>query len=124
FEPKSFEKLRGRSIYSYIGIKFFKRYLLLTDLILFSFRNKAQLSTKDKSLKDEIIRLEWQTRRDEIIHLVFMALIVVIFIKSGKDMSILQWVAVLTINLYVNIYPIFLQRHNRMRLVKLLTRLP
>ena len=124
FEPKSFEKLRGRSIYSYIGIKFFKRYLLLTDLILFSFRNKAQLSTKDKNLKDEIIRLEWQTRRDEIIHLVFMALIVVIFIKSGKDMSILQWVAVLAINLYVNIYPIFLQRHNRMRLVKLLTRLP
>ena len=123
FEPKSFEKLRGRSIYSYIGIKFFKRYLLLTDLILFGFRNKAQLSTKDKNLKDEMIRLEWQTRRDEIIHLVFMTLIVVILIKSGKDMSILQWVAVLAINLYVNIYPIFLQRHNRMRLVKLLTHL-
>lgn len=121
FEPKSFERFRGRSIYSYIGIKFFKRYLLLTDLMLFGFRKKVQLNTKDKNLKDEIIRLEWQTRRNEIIHLVCMALIVAILIKSGKDMSILQWMAVHAINLYVNIYPIFVQRHNRMRLVKLLT---
>ncbi len=123
FEPKSFETCRGRSIYSYFGIKFFKRYLLLTDLILFGFRKKAQLNTRDKNLKDEIIRLEWQTRRDEIIHLVFMVLIVAILIKSGKDMSILQWMKVLAISLYANIYPIFLQRHNRMRLVKLLTSL-
>ncbi|MFC3700817.1 hypothetical protein ACFOND_04120 [Reinekea marina] len=123
FEPKSFEKCRGKSIYSYLGIKFFKRYLLLPDIILFSFSNKAQLNTRDKKLKDEIIRLEWQTRRDEIIHLVFMALIVVILIKSGKDMSIFQWVAVFAINLFVNIYPIFLQRHNRMRLLKLLVSL-
>ncbi len=123
FEPKSFETCRGRSIYHYFGIKFFKRYLLLTDLILFGFRRKAQLSFRDTSLKDEIIRLEWQTRRDEIIHLIFMALIVVILFKSGKDTSIFQWMAVLAINLYVNIYPIFLQRHNRMRLVALLKRL-
>lgn len=120
FEPKSFEKFRGRSIYSYIGIKFFKRYLLLTDLILFSFRKKSQINTKVKNLKSEIIRLEWQTRRDETIHLAFMMLIMAILVKSGKDMSVFQWMTVLAINLYVNVYPIFLQRHNRIRLEKLL----
>lgn len=123
FEPKVFEKFRGRSIYSYIGIKFFKRYLLLTDLVLFGFRKRSQINTKNENLKGEIVRLEWQTRRDEIIHLAFMALIFAILIINGRDMSALQWVAVLAINLYVNIYPIFLQRHNRMRLVKLLSSL-
>lgn len=64
FEPKVFEKFRGRSIYSYIGIKFFKRYLLLTDLVLFGFRKRSQINTKNENLKGEIVRLEWQTRRD------------------------------------------------------------
>lgn len=119
FKPKRFEEFRGKSIYEYLGVAFFIKYLLLTDLIMFRLRKKNHLSIKN-GIENELKRLEWQTRRDEFIHFISMLVIAALVIKHSETVSPMQWVLIFLINLYVNIYPIFVQRHNRIRLTKLL----
>lgn len=121
FKPKRFEEFRGKSIYEYLGVIFFIKYLLLTDLIMFRLRKRNHISSKN-GIANELRRLEWQTRRDEVIHLIFMLLIVALAIKQKESVSSVQWALIFLINLYANIYPIFVQRHNRIRLTKLLRR--
>ena len=123
FKPKKFEMIQGRSVYSYLGVRFFKKYLLLTDLILFRLRNKKQICIRDKGLVNELKRLEWQTRRDEVMHMFFSLLVVLILFENWKHLSPVQIVIIFILNLYANIYPIFVQRYNRSRLLTMLTRL-
>jgi glycosyl-4,4'-diaponeurosporenoate acyltransferase len=123
FQPKRFETFHGKSVYSYLGIKFFKRHLLLTDLILFRARGKSQLDLSSREMEAELERLAWQTRRDETIHVACMIVIAAVALAKGHALSPAQWAGLFAINLYANLYPIFLQRHNRMRLIKLLARL-
>lgn len=121
FKPKSFETINGKSVYRYLGINFFKKRLLLTDLILFRARGKRQFDLNTNGKRREFERLEWQTRRDESIHIVFMCIIAAIAVVKNDVLSLGQWIGIFLINLYANVYPIFLQRHNRIRLLKLLT---
>lgn len=120
FKPKSFETVNGKSIYRYLGINFFKKHLLLTDLILFRARGKSQLDLNASGRESELERLEWQTRRDESTHIAFMCIIVAIAVAKGDALSPGRWIGIFFINLYANVYPILLQRHNRIRLLKLL----
>lgn len=122
FKPKTFERFKGNSIYSGVGVNFFKRNLLLTDLILFRLRNKKQFNSKKEELNGELQRLLWQTCRDETTHLVFLAVQVIYYLVGSLNLSLWQWIFIFLINLYANVYPIFVQRHNRMRYQKLLTR--
>ena len=122
FEPKRFETFRGKSIYSYLGVRFFKKYLLLTDLILFRWQNKKQVNIKEKGIVDELKRLAWQTRRDEIIHIIFMLLIAIFVVKNSATITPQGWMIIFLVNLYANVYPLFVQRHNRIRYVKLLAK--
>lgn len=121
FKPKRFEEFRGKSIYEYLGVTFFIKYLLLTDLIMFRLRKKSHISRKN-GIENELRRLEWQTRRDESIHLVSMLVIAGLVIRHSESISSVQWIFIFLINLYANIYPIFVQRHNRIRLRRLLSR--
>lgn len=123
FRPKRFEEIRGRSIYTFLGVSFFKKYLLLTDLIFFRLRNKKQMDITNKGLLHELKRLEWQTQRDEATHLVFIVLIAVIVLKNWTNISLAQFITIFLLNLYANVFPIFVQRHNRMRLLRVLTKL-
>lgn len=123
FKPKFFERFKGSSIYNYVGVNFFKRNLLLTDLVLFRLRNKNQFNSKKEALNSELQRLRWQTFRDETTHLVFLAVQVLYLLVSSVNLFLWQWIFIFIINLYANVYPIFVQRHNRMRYEKLLTRL-
>ena len=122
FKPKKFEKIGNRTIYSYLGVKFFKKYLLLTDLIMFRFRKHKQFSSSRDSLTKELERLSWQTRRDESIHIIFMVVIGIYLVVNHQAISMWQWLFIFLINLYANVYPIFVQRHNRSRYERLLTR--
>ena len=122
FKPKKFEKIGNRTIYSYLGVNFFKKYLLLTDLIMFRFRKHKQFSSKRDSLTKELERLSWQTRRDESIHIAFMVILGIYLAINHQALSMWQWLFIFLINLYANIYPIFVQRHNRTRYERLLTK--
>jgi len=123
FTPQPFEKIKGRSIYHYLGVRFFERYLLVTDLVMFRFHRRKQFGRKKAELRNELLRLEWQTKRDETIH---WSLMLILFLGAGlqaEHLSSTQWWLVIFLNIYVNVYPIFVQRHNRMRIVRLLNKL-
>jgi glycosyl-4,4'-diaponeurosporenoate acyltransferase len=119
FEPIKLEQWHGRSIYEFLGVKFFKRYLLPDQLLLFRLRGKKEIQGS-RVLKDELERLEWQTKRNEVIHLLAMFFIGCILVVKSPQLSIVQILFIFTINLYVNVYPIFVQRYNRFRIMKLL----
>lgn len=122
FRPKKFERFKGKSVYSYIGVKFFKKYLLLTDLVIFRFGKKRQLNHRKEQLNDELKRLNWQTCRDETIHLIFIATLAAYLYSNSANLSLWKWMLIFIVNLYANIYPIFVQRYNRARYLSLLTK--
>jgi hypothetical protein len=65
-------------------------------------------------------KAERETIKYEIIHLIFLLITVLILVFNFPQLSLLQWIFINVINLYANIYPIFLQRHNRIRILKVL----
>ena len=71
-------------------------------------------------LKVELKRLEWETKRNEVIHLLGLLLITCILIVKSPQLSVIQVLLIFVINLYVNVYPIFVQRYYRLRIVRLL----
>lgn len=121
FEPKKFEQWGERSIYEFLGVKFFKRYLLPTELLLFHLRGKqAAMQGGQEMLKAELERLEWETRRNEVIHSLALLFTIVFFVLRLPQLSIVEFLFIVAINLYLNVYPIFLQRYNRFRIMRLL----
>lgn len=122
FKPKHFETIGTKTIYSYLGINFFRKYLLLTDLVMFRFQKKKQFDSTRVNLAKEVKRLYWQTCRDETIHYIFMAVLALYVLINVSVLTSFQIVFVFFINLYTNIYPIFVQRHNRIRYEQFLTK--
>lgn len=72
FSIQPFERIQDKSIYSYLGIRFFQKYLLFTDLIRFRFGRKRQIAIGKRGRAAELHRLNWETRRNEVIHLLCM----------------------------------------------------
>lgn len=125
FEPSKLEQWRGRSIYEFLGVKFFKKYLLPTEILLLRLRGKRALLVGKEAQKAELKRLMWETKRNEIIHLSAILLTgCLLAFKSPQSsfpqLSPAQFLTIFAINLYVNIYPIFVQRYNRFRMLKLM----
>lgn len=120
FEPKCIELWGERPIYEFLGVRFFKRYLLPTELLVKRMRGGKAMQGGQDVLKVELRRLEWETRRNEVIHLLALLLITCILVVRSPQLSLVQIFLIFAINLYVNVYPIFVQRYNRIRLVRLL----
>jgi len=114
------EQWRGRSIYELLGVRFFKKYLLPDQLLLFRLRGKKAMQGGQGLLLAELKRLEWETRRNEVIHLLGLLLTAAFLVIKSPQLSIVQSLAIVAINLYVNVYPIFVQRYNRLRITRLL----
>jgi hypothetical protein len=116
------EQWRGRSIYEFLGVRFFKRYLLPDQLLLFRLRGKKAMHGGRGVLKAELKRLERETRRNEVIHWLVLLLTGCFLVFRFPQLSAVQFLLIFAINLYVNLYPIFVQRYNRFRIVRLLGR--
>ena len=96
FKPKSFETYNQKTIYEYFGIKHFKKYLITDGDLVRKWRNVKQI---DLNRNSRILELQ----------------------KAEKDqLSVVQWILIIAINLYANVYPIFLQRYNRIRILRIL----
>jgi glycosyl-4,4'-diaponeurosporenoate acyltransferase len=122
FEPNRLELSGERSIYEFLGVRFFKRYLLPTDLLVNRLRGGTAMHGGQDVLKVELKRLEWETKRNEVIHLLALVLITCVLLVKSPQLSAMQVLLIFAINLYVNVYPIFVQRYNRLRIVRLLRR--
>ena len=122
FKPKRFECYHGRTIYELIGIKIYKKYLPTTGDIVRRRRKIKQIDLTNSNRYEELYRYEKKTRNYELRHIIGAILFVAIrFLFDNKlRLTILDLTILPIMNLYINIYPIFLQRYNRIRILKIL----
>ena len=81
---------------------------------------KAAIQGGQEVLKAELTRPEWETRRNEVIHSLALLLTGCFLVFRLPQLSIVQFLVIFAINLYLNVYPIFVQRYNRFRIMRLL----
>ena len=120
FKPKKIEFYRNQTIYEFIGIKFYKKYLPMTGDIARKWRNIIQIKLNKAGRINELYRYERQTRNNELRHIIATIGCIALIFIADKKLSWLDLVFLTSLNLYLNIYPIFLQRHNRIRIIKVL----
>jgi hypothetical protein len=121
YKPKNFEFFRRDSIYSLIGIRTFKKFVPTTGDL--ARRNKKKLiKINSKNQINELYKYELKTRTLELRHLIGMAIFIFFIFVLKKEYELFDYVFVSVLFLTVNIYPILLQRHNRIRVLNVLKR--
>ena len=120
FNPKKIEFYRNRTIYEFFGIKLYKKYLPMTGDIARNRRNIIQIKLNKPERINELYRYERQTRNNELRHIIATIGCIGLIFINDKKLNCLDLVFLTSLNLYFNIYPIFLQRHNRIRIIKVL----
>ncbi|MFC6232983.1 hypothetical protein ACFQI7_35070 [Paenibacillus allorhizosphaerae] len=117
---------REGKIYEILGIKWFKRLLLR---IARSRKNEFPFNgyfLKELSIEG-IIEFENKSKKSERSHAIIAILIlfyqfrIIIFLEGTLDVLFLLFFTVL--NVITNIYPIFLQRYNRIRIKSVLQKM-
>ena len=122
FRPKAFESYGDSTVYNLIGIKFYKKYLPTTGDLVRRWRKIKQIEIGKANQIAELYRYERKTRTYEWRHLIGAFVFVVLTFFIERKLTVLNWILLPFLNLVINIYPIFLQRYNRIRIVNILKR--
>ena len=120
FEPKTFEFYGGKTIYEWVGIKTYKKYLPTTGDIIRKRRNITQIKISNSDKLKELYKYEIKTRNYEWRHIIGVIIFILLTIMLNRKLTIFDWFFLPILNLYINIYPIFLQRYNRIRIIRVL----
>jgi len=120
FKPKSFEFVRSKTIYDFIGIKTYKKYLPTTGDLMRRWKNIKQIDLTQSDKVTQFYKYEKQTRTYEWRHIIGAILFVLLTLMLERELTLFDWIFLPLLNLYINIYPIFLQRYNRIRILKVL----
>lgn len=120
FKPKTFEFYGGKTIYEWVGIKTYKKYLPTTGDIVRKRRNITQIKISNSDKLEELYKYERKTRNYEWRHIIGVIIFILLTIMLDRKLTIFDWIFLPILNLYVNIYPIFLQRYNRIRIIRVL----
>jgi glycosyl-4,4'-diaponeurosporenoate acyltransferase len=118
--PKQFEYFGTSSIYTLIGVGFFKRFVPTTGDLARRMRGISQLKYRRQELVSDLYNLEVYTRTMETRHWIGMVLFIAIALVLKAEYSVFDYLLVSALFLIVNVYPILLQRHNRIRILNLL----
>lgn len=120
FKPKKFEFYRDVTIYNLIGIRLYKKYLPTTGDIVRKRRKIIQIGTGKTGIITELYNYEKKTRNYEFRHIIGAVIFIVLVFLLDRKLTVYDWIFLPVLNLYINIYPIFLQRYNRIRIIKVL----
>lgn len=120
FKPKAFEFYGGKTIYERIGIKLFKKYLPTTGDIVRKRRKIIQIRISNAGKTDELYKYERKTRNYEWRHIIGVIIFILLTLMIERKLTLFDWIFLPVLNLYINIYPIFLQRYNRIRIINVL----
>ncbi len=122
FRPKKCEYYRDKTIYDLIGIKIYKKYLPTTGDLARRKKRIKQINIGNSNKYEELYRYERKTRNYEWRHIIGAFLFVAIrfLFDSNLRLTIIDVTLLPAMNLYINIYPIFLQRYNRIRILNIL----
>lgn len=113
FLPRSFE--RNGAIYLWFGVKYYKLLLRLIGW--------EKIIRKDQIIKkhlNSLILYKIWTQRSEAIHLFASIYVFAFTIWIGWKYSIGDVYWLILLNIIVNVYPVMLQRYNRIRVIRLL----
>ncbi|MHB8625514.1 MAG: glycosyl-4,4'-diaponeurosporenoate acyltransferase CrtO family protein [Aggregatilineales bacterium] len=116
FEPESFERQPG--FYERLGIRTFKRYMPISGDLIYHLIWK-KLGAPDLITPNSISSLrsmELVGRLLETVHLMGFAVMASDLGTALANKSITSAAFVAGLNMLVNVYPIMLQRYNRVRL--------
>lgn len=122
FAPKRFEHYRRGSIYTWFGVKIFKKFVPTTGDLARKWKGIQQIKMNQQDRFSELLKYELKTRSFELRHWLGMIVFIVLLFVIQKHYSIFDYVFVTVMFLVVNIYPILLQRHNRIRILNVLKR--
>lgn len=117
FRPKTIEFWRGKTIYDLVGIRIYKKYLPSSGDIVRRWRNIKHIKLDRANRVDELYKYERKTRNYEWRHIVGVFLFILFSYLIDRKFTLYDWLFVFFLNLMVNIYPIFLQRYNRIRII-------
>jgi uncharacterized membrane protein YphA (DoxX/SURF4 family) len=105
-------------IYKWLGVNGFRKLLVWVG---WEKLNKATNPVK-KSL-DALKHLEYGTRQSEFMHLIIFFIVLVFNLFVGFNYGCRQSLWLLFLNIILNVYPIGVQRFNRPRLRKAITKM-
>lgn len=120
FKPRKFEYSGRTSIYKYIGINLFKKYLPTSGDLVYRYWGKKHLGFKSIKTYQPLLRFEMQTRKWEFRHLIGMFGFLFIAGAIETHYKLSDYIFVSLLFLLINVYPIVLQRHNRIRIINVL----
>lgn len=120
FKPKGFEVYRGKIIYEWMGIRIYKKYVPTTGDLIRKRIKITQIKISDSDKLEEIYKYERKTRNYEWRHILGAILFILLTVMLDYKLSLFDWIFLPLLNLYLNIYPVFLQRYNRIRIIRLL----
>jgi len=120
FKPKVFEHNGRSSIYKFIGINYFKKYVPTSGDLVFRYRGKTHLQFDSSNRCQKLLKFEMKTRKWEIRHIIGMICFLALSIFIDKEYKLMDYITVSILFLIINIYPILLQRHNRIRIINIL----
>lgn len=116
--PDSYYRIKNphviRLSFRLMGLKYF-RYLLL----VFFWGQKKNRSRYFDGTRNGLENLDYQSRQSEFGHLGAFVLILMISVYLLILGYFLLVAVAMTINVIGNLYPVMLQRHHRMRLIRL-----
>lgn len=105
-------------IYRYLGVDYFRKILVLSGW--------EKSRKKETPIRRSLILLEYyeyRTRASEFGHGIIAIIIVLITIYVGITYSFKETVWLILLNIFLNIYPIMLQRYNRPRVLRVINKL-
>lgn len=109
FKPKTAEFCGDKTVYDLLGIRFYKKYLPTTGDIVRRKRKIVQIRQGADDKTEELYKYERKTRNYEWRHLIGIVGFIVISLLIDRKFSVFDWIFVFVLNMYVNVYPIFLQ---------------
>ena len=120
FAPKTYEFCGDKTIYERIGIKTYKKYLPTTGDIIRKRKKITQIKISSSDKFEELYKYERKTRTYEWRHIIGAIIFILLTVMLDRKLTIFDWIFLPLLNLYLNIYPIFLQRYNRIRIIRVL----
>lgn len=120
FKPKTFESHRDKTVYDYLGIKTYKKYLPTTGDIVRRWTKRKQIKFGQDDKIGELYKYERQTRKYEWRHIIGFIVFIILTFMIERSLTVIDCLILISLNLYINVFPILLQRHNRIRLIVVL----
>jgi hypothetical protein len=109
-----------KSLYEYLGIRFFKRWMPTTGDKISQFRGRKYLDLSSGDIKEQVASEMRDTKIISVTHGVAFLGMAAAAIWAEHPVMTAAWTVA---NIAVNVYPLILQRYNFVRLAKLMDKL-